>query len=121
MRKLVVAGIIGAAVVLGGCGQFPSGSPGSPWVAKHRLPSGTLVRYYQVSHATVPPSNVGQSVGVLFMHGITNGLPSWQTNISTRKNIHLYAIVGIPIRRAVAVELGQGPYFKAASTGRTKP
>lgn len=113
MRKFLVGGLAGLAL-LAGCGET------STWVAL-RTPSGGLVRYYQIRHATLQKSKIGRSDGVLFMHGVANGPDLWRTNMKTSKNIRIYTIIGVSTSHAIAIQVGHGPYFKATSTGTKKP
>ena len=120
MRKLCVVCFAAIALVTG-CGQTqvekPSSTTGVPWVAYWG--EGQQVRYYAVSD--LKASKVGKSLGVIVMQGTSNGPPGWTTNMTSKSDIHIYEITGTNNNDQVAVEMGNGPYFRASSTGTQKP
>lgn len=77
------------------------------------------MRYYAVRDSKV--SKVGKPLGVIVMQGTSNGPSRWTTNMTSKSDIHIYEITGTNKNDQVAVEMGNGPYFRATSTGTQKP
>ncbi|KPV45432.1 hypothetical protein [Alicyclobacillus ferrooxydans] len=120
MRKLFI-GCFAVLVLVTGCGQTqvenPSTTTGVPWVA--HLSEGHQLRYYAVSDSKA--LKIGKPLGVIVMQGTSNGPPGWVTNMTSKMDIHVYQIAGVNQNNQIAVEIGNGPYFKATSTGAKKP